>query len=45
MTKIVDSKFQPQQAILIFGKCFQKKYTSGQNHRKMNITIDSLYLN
>ena len=40
MTKIVDSKFQPQQTILIFGKFFQKKFTSGRHHRKMNITIE-----
>ena len=37
----IDSKFQLQQAILIFGTNFQKKkYTSGQKQKKMNITIE-----
>ena len=30
----LDSKFQLQQTILIFGTNFQKKYTSGQKHKK-----------
>ena len=36
----LDSKFQLQQTILIFGTNFQKKYTSGRKHKKMNITIE-----
>ena len=36
----LDSKFQLQQTILIFGTNFQKKYTSGQKHKKMIITIE-----
>ena len=36
----LDSKFQLQQTILIFGVNFQKKYTSGQKQKKMNITIE-----
>ena len=37
MKLIVDSKFQLQETILIFGTSFQK---TGQNHKKMNITIE-----
>ena len=40
LARIVDSKFQLQQTILIFGKNFQKKYTSGRKHKKMIITIE-----
>ena len=40
MKLIVDSKFQLQEAILSFGTSLQKTYTSGQNHKKMNITIE-----
>ena len=36
----VDSKFHLQQIVLIFGTNFRKKYTSGQKHKKMNITIE-----
>ena len=38
----LDSKYQLQHSILIFGANFQKKkYTSGQKQKKMNITIES----
>ena len=40
MTKIVDSKFQLQQKILIFGTNFQKRDTSGRKNKKMNLTIE-----
>ena len=36
----LDSKFQLQKKILIFGPNFQKKYTSGQKHKKMSIAIE-----
>ena len=34
------SKFQLQQASLIFGKNFQKKDTPSQKQKNMNITIE-----
>ena len=40
MKLIVDSKFQLQQTVLIFGTHFQKKYTSGRKCKKMNIAIE-----
>ena len=36
----LDSKFQLQQIILSFGTNFQEKYTAGQKHKKMIITIE-----
>ena len=36
----LDSKFQLQQTILIFGTNFQKKYTSTQKQEKMNMAIE-----
>ena len=36
----LDSKYQLQHSILMFGANFQKKYTSGQKQKKMNITIE-----
>ena len=40
MKLIVGSKFQVKQTILIFGKKFQKKDTSGQKLDKIDITIE-----
>ena len=41
----LDSKFQLQQTILIFGTNFQKKYTSGQKHKKWTSLLNSSYSN
>ena len=36
----LDPKFQLQQIILLSGTNFQKKYTFGPKHKKMNIIIE-----
>ena len=40
MKLILGSKFQVKQTILIFGKKFQKRDTSGQKLDKIDITIE-----
>ena len=41
----LDSKFELQQTILIFGTNFKKKYTSSRKHKKMKSLLNSSYSN